>query len=79
MISFATREKNIQIYKGEKMVCQIINKIRIICPSHIPKPQPLKVSIKGSLQQQLKRSKVKLFLFELLQQSKDHKDAMNQI
>lgn len=35
--------------------------------------------MKGVLQQQLKISQVKLFLLNLLQQSKDHRDAMNQI
>jgi len=47
--------------------------------SHIPKLQPPKISIKGYLQQQLKGSQVNLSLFELLQQSKDHKDVMNQL
>jgi len=39
---------------------------------NIPRPQYPKVSVKGALQQQLKSSQVKLSLFDLLQQSKDH-------
>jgi len=46
---------------------------------NIPKSQHPKVSVKGALQQQLKLSQVKLSLFDLLQQSKDHRDAMNHI
>ena len=46
---------------------------------NIPKPQYPKMSIKGALQQQLKLSQVKLSLFDLLQQSKNHWDAMNHI
>jgi len=46
---------------------------------NIPRPQYPKVLVKGALQQQLKSSKVKLSLFDLLQQSKDHRDAMNNI
>ena len=45
----------------------------------IPRPQHIKVSIKGALQQQLKLSQVKLSLFDLLQQYKDHRYAMNHI
>ena len=37
------------------------------------------MSVKGALQQQLKSSQVKLSLFDLLQQSKDHRDTMNHI
>jgi len=39
---------------------------------NIPNPQHPKVSIKEALQQQLKLLEVKLSLFDLLQQSKDH-------
>ena len=46
---------------------------------NIPNPQHPKVSIKEALQQQLKLLEVKLSLFDLLQQSKDHWDAMNHI
>lgn len=47
--------------------------------AHIPRSQPPKSFLKGSLQQQLNNSQVKLSLFDLLQQSKDHRDAMNQL
>lgn len=45
----------------------------------IPRPQHPKVLVKGALQQQLKLLQVKLSLFDLLQQSKDHQDVMNHI
>lgn len=48
-------------------------------PPLIPRPQPPKVLIKGSLQNQLKISQVKQSLLDLLQHSKDHRDAMNPI
>jgi len=72
MISVATRAQ-----KNQNKQTTTINQQHVI--PDIPRPQHLKVLVKGVLQQQLKSSQVKLSLFNLLQQSKDHRDAMNHI
>ena len=72
MISVATRAQ-----KSQNKQTTTINQQSEI--PNIPRPQYPKVSVKGALQQQLKSSQVKLSLFDLLQQSKDHRDVMNHI
>jgi len=50
-----------------------------IIQSNIPRHQPPNILVKGSLQHQLRNSQVKISLFELLQQSKDHREGMNKL